>query len=312
MNRTLRSILLWLGAIVFTLAIAVFQRMTGPTHPVTYKFSLNNNDYKVKLIRTAETNTLEGEVYGQNGKFLEIPYLIPDTAITGSMIYRRYKSYDEWTEVTMLRRGDTLFASFPEQPWAGKTEYMVSFSDGKTIARPVEETIVLRFKGAVPDNILFPHILLMFLAMLFSTRTGFAALAREKATFVYTIFTILFLVPGGLILGPIVQKYAFGAYWTGWPFGHDLTDNKTAVAFIAWLLALIMLWRNREKRGWALVASIVLLAMYLIPHSVLGSEIDHREQGAAPVSEQSIDSIAIQADTLLPDSTAADTMLLTE
>ena len=34
---------------------------------------------------------------------------------------------------------------------------------------------------------------------------------------------------GGMILGPIVQKYAFGAYWTGIPFGHDLTDAKNLV-----------------------------------------------------------------------------------
>jgi hypothetical protein len=309
MNRTLRSILLWLGAIVFTLAIAVFQRTTGPTYPVPYKFTLNGQEYKLKLLRTAETNTTEGEVYAQNGKFLEIPFIVADPAISGNIIYRRYKSYDEWIEVPMQRRGDTLFASFPEQPWAGKTEYNVSFSDGKTIVRPPEESIVLRFKGAVPDNILIPHILLMFLAMLFSARTGFAALAREKATFAYTIFTILFLVPGGLILGPIVQKYAFGAYWTGWPFGHDLTDNKTAIAFIAWLLALIMLWRNRENRGWALAASIVLLAMYLIPHSVLGSEIDHREQ-VPPATEQAEDSTLIPADTIsmAPDSLIEENM----
>jgi hypothetical protein len=54
-----------------------------------------------------------------------------------------------------------------------------------------------------------------------------------------------------------------------------MTDNKTAVAFIFWLVALYMLWKNPEKRGWALVAAIVLFLVYMIPHSMLGSEIDH-------------------------------------
>ena len=80
-----------------------------------------------------------------------------------------------------------------------------------------------------------------------------------------------------MIFGPIVQKFAFNAFWTGWPWGHDLTDNKTIVAFIFWLIALIRLIKNKEKRGWALVASIVLLVIYLIPHSVLGSEIDYTQ-----------------------------------
>ena len=55
----------------------------------------------------------------------------------------------------------------------------------------------------------------------------------------------------------------------------DMTDNKTAVAFIFWLVALYMLWKNPEKRGWALVAATVLFLVYMIPHSMLGSEIDH-------------------------------------
>jgi hypothetical protein len=83
---------------------------------------------------------------------------------------------------------------------------------------------------------------------------------------------------GGLILGPIVQQYAFGAFWTGWPFGHDLTDNKTIIAFIFWAIALFQVMKKKPKAGiWVIVATIVMLAVYLIPHSVLGSEIDYTQ-----------------------------------
>jgi len=88
---------------------------------------------------------------------------------------------------------------------------------------------------------------------------------------------------GGMILGPVVQKYAFDAYWTGWPFGHDLTDNKSLVAFIFWLVALGYQIRNRQKKSWAVVAAIILLVVYMIPHSVLGSEIDYTQE--APKQE---------------------------
>ena len=80
---------------------------------------------------------------------------------------------------------------------------------------------------------------------------------------------------GGMILGPIVQKYAFDAYWTGWPFGHDLTDNKTLIAFIAWIIAYLRLRKNRNNRGWAIAASVILLLVYLIPHSMFGSQLDY-------------------------------------
>lgn len=99
----------------------------------------------------------------------------------------------------------------------------------------------------------------------------------------YTWITIITLFIGGLILGPVVQKFSFGVYWAGWPFGSDLTDNKSIVAFLFWIIALIAQYRNRGKKSWTIVASVVLIIVFLIPHSVLGSEIDYTK---LPKTEQ--------------------------
>jgi hypothetical protein len=87
---------------------------------------------------------------------------------------------------------------------------------------------------------------------------------------------------GGMILGPIVQKYAFGAFWTGWPFGYDLTDNKTLIMWIVWVAATLVLWKRPAARGWAgrgaiLSAAAVMMVVYVIPHSLRGSELDYGE-----------------------------------
>ncbi len=90
--------------------------------------------------------------------------------------------------------------------------------------------------------------------------------------------TLGLIIVGGLIFGPIVQKYAFGAYWTGWPFGEDLTDNKTAVMAIAWIIALWRITRknaSNKSRWWIVAAMVVTFAVYLIPHSMRGSELDY-------------------------------------
>ena len=96
-----------------------------------------------------------------------------------------------------------------------------------------------RFKGAVPAHVLVPHIAAMFFGMLFANAAALSALARREQARRQAWVAFLLLAVGGLLLGPAVQKYAFGAWWTGWPFGHDLTDNKTAIAVIAWGLALV-------------------------------------------------------------------------
>ena len=120
--------------------------------------------------------------------------------------------------------------------------------------------------------------------MLLSTITGLQAVFKGKQVLTYTWLTVIFFIAGGCILGPVVQKYAFDAYWTGWPFGHDLTDNKTLLGLIFWIIALVVQYRKPGNRTWPVVAAIVFLVVYLIPHSVLGSEIDYTKQ--APAVEQ--------------------------
>lgn len=183
----------------------------------------------------------------------------------------------------MVRSGDKLSFMMPKQPAAGKMEYRILLTDGLkqvVLSAKKDLPVVMRFKGPVPAYILIPHILFMFLGLLFSTRTAIEALIAGARTYKLAIWTLILLIPGGLILGPIVQKYAFGAYWTGWPFGHDLTDNKTLVMVVVWVLAAWKLKKNPENKLWPLAAAVIVLIVYLIPHSMLGSEIDYTKMPA--------------------------------
>ena len=84
----------------------------------------------------------------------------------------------------------------------------------------------------------------------------------------------LLLWVGGFILGPIVQKMAFDAFWTGIPFGHDLTDNKLLIAGVAWLWAILRLRGGRSARTSVFAAAVITLVIFAIPHSTWGSQID--------------------------------------
>ena len=115
----------------------------------------------------------------------------------------------------------------------------------------------------------------MFIAMLFSNFTGIAAYFKKIRIERYALAVIILLGVGGLILGPMVQKYAFDAYWTGWPFGEDLTDNKTLVAFIVWVVAWLLNRKKGSRKYMYIIAALVMLLVYSIPHSTAGSEYDH-------------------------------------
>ncbi len=266
MSNKTKSIVWWIVAVVFTISIAVFQRMTGPTYPVTGKIKIAETIIKYKFLRSHVTSS---------NALITIKKL--DTAFTGSLIYRHYKSDEEWVEMPMKRNEkNELVGELPAQPMAGKLEYKAYLKYRNDSYALNATPVVIRFTGDVPPIVMIPHILLMFLAMLFSSRTGIEALIKGKNTFKYTIITLVTLFIGGIILGPVVQKYAFGAYWTGWPFGKDLTDNKTLIAFIFWAIAAFVLYRNKAKRTMVVVAAVVLLLIYMIPHSMFGSELNYK------------------------------------
>lgn len=262
-----KSLLVWILAFIFTFLTAYYQRVTGPTYPVTVTTEFEGEIQKNKLIRT----------YGGEGD-AEIRISIPLESYSGKLKYKRFNSYDDWTEVEMKRDGDDLIGFIPHQPPAGKVSYQVIINRGEDSFFLTEEPIKIRFKGAVPVYILILHVIIIFMAMLYSNRTGMEVLFKGDKAYRYTVVTVIFMVLGGLVFGPILQKYAFGAFWTGWPLGHDLTDNKTIVAIIVWIIAFFRIKKDRKNVGWVLAAAIITVIVFLIPHSMLGSELDYTTQ----------------------------------
>jgi len=261
MNRKV-SILLWVLAFFLTVVVVFYQRMTGPTYPIKSSEMIGNTKISYRLLRSHTSFEL-----------LPVKVQTADEGVAGFVKYRRYKSNDEWTEIEMKREGDNLLAELPGQPSAGKIEYSVKLRQGeKELILNKGTTIVARFKDKVPGIFLLTHILFMILSFLFAIRTGIEALRKNGNYLRLVNWTLGIVFIGGMILGPIVQKYAFGDFWTGIPFGTDLTDNKTLFAFIFWLAAFFL---KKKSRWWVIAATGMMILVYLVPHSTLGSELDY-------------------------------------
>ena len=263
MGRTTRSVLYWVVAVVVTLASARWQRMSGPTYPVAGEVMLGGQAVAVELTRT----------HGGDGD-QPVRILVPDPEVRGEIAWRRYPTAEAWADLPMARDGEWHAAALPHQPPAGKLEYQVRLTRGGETATFPPRPAITRFKGGVPAVVLIPHIFAMFFGMLLSSRAGLEALAAAGRPATLARLTLLLIGVGGFILGPAVQKYAFDAWWTGVPFGWDLTDNKTLVAGVAWAWAVWRLRGGRSARGAVVLAALVTLVVFVIPHSAWGSEID--------------------------------------
>lgn len=271
---------LWMLAVLITLVALVYQRSVGPTRPVRGSVVVAGEKISYKLRRSAG---------GTGGYDLRIR--VPDEQFTGVIRHRRFPTDEPWQEVPMKvvagRHGHLeLEGAIPRQPAGGKVSYQVTLEraaaggSAESALIPPTGAVVVRFRGHVPLTILIPHVALMFLGMLWSNRAGLEALRRGSKVAHLSQWTLVLLGVGGLIFGPLVQWHAFGAAWTGIPFGWDLTDNKTLIVFVGWLAAFTAIRRNgggrpSVVRGWVLGAALLTLIVFSIPHSVMGTEFDY-------------------------------------
>lgn len=279
----LKQILLWLLAVILALSAMIYQRSTGPTYEYRGELEHAEETYKYELLRSQETT---------EGAKIQLPYL-EGVDYNATLNYKRYQTNDDITPLAFQLDSEKNFiAQLPIQPAAGKMEYYITGSiDGKTFNIPAkgEESIVLRYKDPVADSILIPHVVMMIIVIIFGIRAGLSALFDPKSMRRWVVVAFLAMTIGGMMLGPLVQKSAFGEYWTGFPFGGDFTDNKTLIMWVVWALALAVIGLKPKKnekvsRTAVLFAAVVMTVVYLIPHSMGGSTLDYDkvDQGIDP------------------------------
>ena len=282
-----RNILLWVLAFLLMASAGVYQRFTGPTRELRGAYSVDGERVAYRLIRSA---------YSSGDTVVIVP---AHAGVEGQLVYRRYPTEDEFTRVQLERRGDELAGPLPAQPPAGKLEYHLELEtpSGPVVVPDTGQNAVIRFKGEVPLAVLIAHVAFMFVGVLVAWRAGLEALTGGPGLNRLSWAALFLFSVGGLILGPIVQKYAFGELWTGIPFGWDLTDNKTLIMWLSWAFALVVLTRGDRKqeagsppasgsraRLAVLLAAVVTVVVYLIPHSMAGSQLDYDavDRGVAP------------------------------
>ena len=257
-----KPLLFWILAFIITVAAGYYQRVTGPTYAVTGKIKLNEITIPYSLDRSHS---------GESDHLVLIK--TDDPSVEGVIKWKRFKTNDEWLFNEMMFQSDVLTGLLPHQPPAGKLEYQVILKNDQQEVIIPAKPVIIRYKGEVPLYVLIPHIIFIFAAMLLSNRTAFECFVDQPKLKTYTVWTFILLLIGGMILGPVVQKFAFGEYWTGFPFGTDLTDNKTLIAFIFWIIALIAVLKSEKPKWYILIAAIIMFIIFIIPHSLFGSEL---------------------------------------
>jgi len=146
---------------------------------------------------------------------------------------------------------------------------------------------VLKYKGEASTPVIAAHVFFMFAAFFFMVMSALAAIeilrGREDKTNAMRAarWALVASFIGGWPLGFILNYQTFGPLWEGFPFGYDITDNKTQVIFLLWLVSVLLAWGSFVGRGEerdrlgrrpfaiAIIACfLVSLALFILPHSI--------------------------------------------
>ncbi len=159
--------------------------------------------------------------------------------------------------------------------------------DSVRLPRESDSFFLVKYKGDVSGLFLVLHVVFMFGAFFFMVQSFWGALRilsgsdGKPGTVRLVQWVILTTFVGGWPIGFILNHQRFGTLWEGFPFGYDITDNKTQIIFLFWIVTVLLVRGSFLGRGescdalgargfaWAVVVSfIVSLTLYMIPHSL--------------------------------------------
>jgi hypothetical protein len=261
-------------ALILTILMLGIARRTSTRHPEDYSQSVGD--------LTASHRTVTEDFGG--GPSLEIQ--VSDTDSLEAVVYYSIVEGGPYNTDTLDVSEAGFSVVLPVHDKGEKLFYHLKlYKNGEELAQfPPDGDQFIKFKGHVPAIILIPHIFCMFAIVFFGFLTVISAVdfARGRGDLSksvrYLLWTVIFAFVGGFPLGYLVAYLAFGQGWGGIPIGWDITDNKTVLLFLFWLVTFILARKGLKGDRMAIsantykVLTIVSLAvsiiMFMIPHSI--------------------------------------------
>ncbi len=258
------SVALWIAALLIVLAVAAWQWQADTTHPKQGDVVVSGQTVTYRFLRS-----------GTSGEPLRVTITAPEELI-GNLRWRPYPGEEAFESLSMLRDGEQLVGFLPSQPPGGRLEYSLALAGPSGLTRvPADGAVVLQFQGSVPSFVLVPHVSILLLSILVGVRAGLGAAWALPDAARLSMLTLAGMTVGGMILGPIVHKLAFGAFWTGWPFGSDWGANGTVVMWLVWVVAVLAARAahdvtDRFARTTVVGAALVTIVVSLAPRGAPG------------------------------------------
>ena len=177
----------------------------------------------------------------------------------------------------------------PAYPLGNRTYYYIDAVDlsGNRVVLPETATdnftseydyYKARFEGKASFILLLLHIVLMVAALFLLIHALYYAMYYirngEKETHIIKSVNvgILAFFITGFPIGCVIEKQVLGNYWEGFPFGTDITDSKTLVILLIFVVFMYLQKKGKiSMKGYSwsvIINTIITIILFLLPHSL--------------------------------------------
>ena len=273
-----------LAGILITLVIFVVARRMSMNRP--QEVTWTSDDMKI-----THMTVFEQVGPGQPEILLQVD---PPSEIDALVLHRASEEEEFETEAMTEISEGVWSARLPAGQKGDRLNYGFNISQttlheegGSSTATSETGFYLIKYKGEVSVTVLVLHILCMFAAFFFIVEAIIGALAmlitgdEKEFTVAQTRWVLLFTFLGGIPLGLALNWQRFGVLWEAFPFGTDITDNKTQLIIILWIIIAALSWKSFACRRTGrdligpgafatavIAASVISLFLYLVPHSL--------------------------------------------
>ncbi len=251
---------IWVFTVIVVLGGLIFQRVTAPSYPLEVVREVEGRTIRASLGRSS---------IGSEGQRVVIEGTSPDWE--GDLLWRSVKTGGSFNRDPLRNLGAMRIGTIPPQARGESVEYRIELTIDHSIVRlPVQGTVITRFKGSSPAWVIVGHVLLIYCGLLFGTKAGLDALNLDNRSHLFARLSLLLFIMGGFVFGPLLKWFAYGRLWSGPPMGTDSTDIKVLALAVAWTLPVVFRLIHRQARPWILLASLLSILAFLMPHTTLG------------------------------------------
>jgi len=229
--------------------------------------------------RAGRETTIEAEITGGP----------PGSQVTAFIFYRTDARPFQVSDMSALDK-TRYFGAIPPQSRGDVLQYYIEARTASDIvarvpAKERAEGFTVKVKGKPNTYLLLTHVIIIFIALFFFLFAGYLSVRalQHRRSLLYIprvafLGTAIFFV-ASIPLGMAVAYQTYGVPWTGFPVGDDLTDNKSLVILIYWIVCAVLyrgsLWRKDPSHDLLpmitlpyvhLAGSILAAVLFALPH----------------------------------------------